>query len=89
MPDAATKVLVKRLCAGHQVLHLSAHGEFNRRDPLLSFVQLAPQTDDDVRAIARRYMAASEVEGYIAQWASLRTIVRVTPKVVQAWGRGY
>jgi CHAT domain-containing protein len=52
LPNSATKVLVKRFCAGYEVLHLSAHGEFNRNDPLLSFVQLAPQPDDDGKLTA-------------------------------------
>ena len=52
LPDSATKTLVKRLCAGYDVLHLSAHGQFDVHEPMLSFVQLAPQPGDDGKLTA-------------------------------------
>lgn len=48
-----------------------------------------PQLQDQVRQIVRRYLPEHEVEAYMTQWLSLRTIVRITPKRINAWGRGY
>lgn len=49
----------------------------------------APDTDEEIRAISRRYLGEDAVEDYARSWASLRTIVRVRPRTVHAWGRGY
>ncbi|HEY6967756.1 MAG TPA: CHAT domain-containing protein [Candidatus Angelobacter sp.] len=43
----AGKAQLKAWISGYNVVHLSVHGEFNRVDPLLSRVQLAPSENDD------------------------------------------
>ena len=48
-----------------------------------------PEMDDDIRGIVERYIPAGEVDAYIAQWAALRTIVRIKALQIRAWGRGY
>jgi len=48
-----------------------------------------PDTDEQVRLIAARYLPADEVSGYVAQWRTLRAIVRITPSEIRAWARGY
>jgi PPOX class probable F420-dependent enzyme len=45
--------------------------------------------DGDVRRICRRYLAEDEVDGYVAKWSQLHTIVRIDPAVIRGWGRGY
>jgi PPOX class probable F420-dependent enzyme len=42
-----------------------------------------------VRAITARYVPAGGVEPYIAEWAKLRTLVRIHPLHALGWGRGY
>ena len=44
---------------------------------------------DDIRGIVGRYIPEGEVDAYIAQWAALRTIVRIEALQIRAWGRGY
>ena len=48
-----------------------------------------PGMADDIRAIVERYIPAGEVDGYVTQWAALRTIVRIEALQVRAWARGY
>ena len=48
----------------------------------------APITDE-IRRITARYIASDEVDGYIADWSTLRTIVTVAVEGVTSWGRGY
>ena len=48
-----------------------------------------PELENDIRAIVERYIPESEVDAYIAQWAALRTIVRIEALQIRAWGRGY
>jgi PPOX class probable F420-dependent enzyme len=43
----------------------------------------------DIRRIVRRYLPERECDTYIAAWPELRTIVRVDPATIHAWGRGY
>jgi PPOX class probable F420-dependent enzyme len=45
-------------------------------------------TVDQARAIARRYVAAEEVEGYLAHWSDLRTIVTIMPEHIVSWSAG-
>jgi PPOX class probable F420-dependent enzyme len=45
--------------------------------------------DGDVRRIVRRYLAEDEIEGYVAAWSHLRTIMRIHPETIRAWSRGY
>ena len=45
--------------------------------------------DGDIRRICRRYLAEEEVDGYVATWSHLHTIVRITPAAIRAWSRGY
>lgn len=48
-----------------------------------------PGTDDEIRRIVRRYLPAEEVDAYIAQWSTLRTIVRIRPLQLRSWARGF
>ena len=48
-----------------------------------------PGMEDDIRGIIERYIPEDEVDAYIAQWTSLRTIVRIETLNIRAWGRGY
>ena len=48
-----------------------------------------PGIEDDIRGIVERYIPDGEVGAYIAQWAALRTIVRIEALQIRAWGRGY
>jgi hypothetical protein len=36
----------------------------------------------------RRYLAPQDVEGYVARWSDLRTIVTITPDHVVSWSAG-
>ena len=45
-----------------------------------------PEVDEEIRRITRRYVADEEVEGYIADWPRLRSIVRIEPRRVFVWG---
>lgn len=48
-----------------------------------------PGLGDEVRGIVERYMPEAEVDGYIAQWSMLKTIVRIEASSIRAWARGY
>ena len=48
-----------------------------------------PGMKDDIRGIVERYIPEGEVDAYIAQWATLRTIVRIEALQIRAWGRGF
>ena len=39
----------------------------------------------EIRAITRRYIAPEDVEGYIASWPDLRTIVTIVPAHIVSW----
>ena len=43
---------------------------------------------EQIRAIARRYLAPEDVEDYVARWSELRTIVTITPDHVVSWSAG-
>ena len=45
-----------------------------------------PEVDEEIRRITRRYVSDDEVEGYIADWPRLRTIVRIDPRSAYYWG---
>ena len=45
-------------------------------------------TVEEARAITRRYIAPDEVEGYVAEWTDLRTIVTVIPDRIVSWSAG-
>ena len=45
-------------------------------------------TIEQIRAITRRYLVAGEVEGYIARWPDLRTIVTIVPTHIVSWSAG-
>jgi hypothetical protein len=45
-------------------------------------------TVEEIRAITRRYIVPEEVEGYIARWPDLRTIVTITPAHIVSWSAG-
>jgi PPOX class probable F420-dependent enzyme len=48
-----------------------------------------PDWPEEVRGITRRYLAAGDVEDYVAAWSSLRAVVRIRPVAVRGWSRGY
>lgn len=50
--QAATKDDLKSLAGGYDVVHLSMHGEFNEREPMLSYLQLKASPPDDGRLTA-------------------------------------
>jgi len=45
-------------------------------------------TLDEARAISRRYLPAEDVDGYVAEWADLRTIVTISPDHIVSWSAG-
>jgi PPOX class probable F420-dependent enzyme len=45
-------------------------------------------TVEQARAIARHYLAAQDVEGYVARWSDLRTIVTIIPDHIVSWSAG-
>ena len=45
-------------------------------------------TVEEIRAITRRYIVPEEVEGYIACWPDLRTIVTIVPARIVSWSAG-
>jgi PPOX class probable F420-dependent enzyme len=45
-------------------------------------------TVEEIRAISRRYLVPDDVEGYIARWPDLRTIVTIVPAHVASWSAG-
>ena len=50
--QAATKTDLKSLTGDYDVVHLSMHGEFNEREPMLSYLQLKPSPPDNGRLTA-------------------------------------
>jgi PPOX class probable F420-dependent enzyme len=42
-------------------------------------------TAGEIRAITRRYIVPGGVEGYIARWPDLRTIVTIVPAHIVSW----
>ena len=42
--------------------------------------------DAEIAAITRRYIPSDGVDAYIASWPELRTIVRIVPERLHAWG---
>jgi PPOX class probable F420-dependent enzyme len=42
-------------------------------------------TSEEIRAITRRYIVPEDVEGYIARWPDLRTIVTIVPAHIVSW----
>jgi PPOX class probable F420-dependent enzyme len=49
----------------------------------------APDALDVARRITARYLPVDEVDGYVAQWNHLRSIVRIGIEQERGWGRGY
>src|SRR5207244_12094158 len=49
MGDAATEAAFRRDAPTRRVLHLATYGVLNRRNPLFSFVELAPGDGEDGR----------------------------------------
>jgi PPOX class probable F420-dependent enzyme len=45
-----------------------------------------PKIDQEIRAITSRYVATDEVDGYIADWPGIRSIVTLHPEHVTSWG---
>ena len=43
----------------------------------------------EIRRITERYVEAASVDSYIRSWTHLKTIVRIKPEKIVAWGRGY
>jgi CHAT domain-containing protein len=50
--QAATKADLKSMTGDYDVVHLSMHGEFNEREPMLSYLQLKPSPPDNGRLTA-------------------------------------
>lgn len=48
-----------------------------------------PGTDEAIHRIVERYVPPDGIEAYIQSWASLRTIVRITPTLIRSWASGY
>jgi PPOX class probable F420-dependent enzyme len=48
-----------------------------------------PEVDQEIRAIAHRYLAEAELDDYLAAWAEARTLVRIHPSAIRSWTRGY
>lgn len=46
-------------------------------------------TDDEIRRITRRYLTEDQLDGYVAAWSHLRSIVCIQPTAIRAWSRGY
>ena len=42
-------------------------------------------TAGEIRAITRRYIVPEDVEGYIARWPDLHTIVTIAPAHIVSW----
>jgi PPOX class probable F420-dependent enzyme len=51
--------------------------------------EVLPADATIVRRIAERYLPAAAVDRYLATWAHLHTMVRITPRHVCSWDRGY
>jgi PPOX class probable F420-dependent enzyme len=47
-----------------------------------------PAIVEQARAISRRYLPYEEVDGYVAQWSDLRTIVTIHPDHLVSWSAG-
>lgn len=45
----------------------------------------ASHIDDEILRITRRYVAANDIDAYLADWPELRTIVRIVPHKVFCW----
>jgi PPOX class probable F420-dependent enzyme len=45
-------------------------------------------TAEEIRAITGRYVVPEDVEGYIADWPNLRTIVTIVPGHIVSWSAG-
>jgi len=45
-------------------------------------------TNEEIRAITRRYVPGEGVESYIADWPNLRTIVTIVPDHIVSWSAG-
>jgi len=45
-------------------------------------------TVEQARAISRRYLVPEEVDGYVAEWSDLRTIVTINPEHIVSWSAG-
>ncbi len=45
-------------------------------------------TAKEIRAITSRYIVPQDVEGYIARWPDLRTIVTIIPAHIVSWSAG-
>ena len=45
-------------------------------------------TVEKAPAITRRYIAPDDVEGYVARWSELRTIVTIAPDHIVSWSAG-
>jgi PPOX class probable F420-dependent enzyme len=83
-----------------QQVHRTGHAAFSAgedRPPYAAVLARGPATvvtdgagtDEEIRQITRRYLPEEHVEGYAAEWAALRTIVRIRPDVLRGWARGY
>jgi hypothetical protein len=69
---------------------LTARTPASRALPRFTALPEAPELAgvEEIRAITRRYIVPEEVEGYIARWPDLRTIVTIVPARIVSWSAG-
>lgn len=70
---AATKADLKSLVSDYDLVHLSMHGEFNQRDPMLSYVQLKPSPPDDGRMTAAEMFGLNLKQNAVAVLSACET----------------
>lgn len=70
---AATKADLKSLVRDYNLVHLSMHGEFNQRDPMLSYVQLKPSPPDDGRMTAAEMFGLNLKENAVTVLSACET----------------
>ena len=70
---AATKTDLKSLVGDYDLVHLSMHGEFNQREPLLSYLQLKPSPPDDGRLTAAEMFGLNLKKNSVAVLSACET----------------
>lgn len=71
--QAATKTDLNSLVAGYNVVHLSMHGEFNEREPMLSYVQLKSSPPDTGRLTAAEMFGLPLVKNAVVVLSACET----------------
>lgn len=70
---AATKADLKSLVGDYNLVHLSMHGAFNQREPLLSYLQLQPSPPDDGRLTAAEMFGLNLKKNAVAVLSACET----------------